>query len=101
MTVMKRALAVVLLAGTSYPAMAGVVAPPAVSTNQSMVEPVDSWRYHRDCRWGGGRWVVDLGAGKLIACRPYRPHGDWRWHREGDREGWYDGRRHAWHNDRW
>ena len=46
-------------------------------------------------------WTVDLGEGRVVACRPVRPHGAWRWHREGEREGWYDNRRRAWHYDKW
>jgi len=74
-------------------------APTADRTN--IVEPVASWRYHRGCGWRGGRWVVDLGAGKIVACRPMRPGRDYSWHREGGREGWWDSRRRAWHNDKW
>ena len=65
------------------------------------VVKIADWRYHRSCGWTGGRWVVDLGAGRIVACRPNRPRGSWRWNREGEREGWYDSRRRAWHNDRW
>ena len=64
-------------------------------------EPVASWRYHRSCGWRDGRWVVDLGGGKLVVCRPNRPGRNWVWFREGNREGWYDRRRKDWHHKNW
>ena len=76
------------------PAHPGSLAP-------TLVEAVASWRYHDNCGWSGGRWVVDLGAGKIVACRPRRPDGDWRWRHEGNHEGWYDRRRSSWHYNKW
>ena len=70
-------------------------------TGSSIVTQVDSYRYSDRCGWSGGRWLLDLGAGRLVTCRPVRPSGDWRWHRDGDREGWYDNRRRSWHYDKW
>jgi hypothetical protein len=67
-----------------------------------MVELAQAWRYHRNCGWRGGRWVIDLGAGRIVACRPNRPRGaDWHWRSEGPRHGWYHRRDRRWHFDRW
>lgn len=67
----------------------------------SLVEPVHAWRYHRNCGWRGGRWVVDLGGGRLVVCRPYRPGRAWVWRDEGPRHGWYHPRDRRWSFDRW
>ncbi len=65
----------------------------------SLVQQTASWRYHRGCSWRDGRWVVDIGAGKIVVCRPNRPSGKyWEWHREGGREGWWDRRHKRWHH---
>lgn len=64
-----------------------------------VVEKVQGWRYHRGCGWDGRRWVVDLGAGRIVVCRPNRPGRGWVWRSDGPRQGWYHpGRRH-WHHD--
>lgn len=63
------------------------------------IEIAHAWRYHRGCSWRDGRWVVDLGAGRLVVCRPHRPRGhDWTWHRDGGHEGWWHRRHHRWHH---
>ena len=48
---------------------------PAIDTiaTERPAELVASWRYHNNCAWQGGRWVVDLGTGRLVICRPNRP----------------------------
>jgi hypothetical protein len=58
-----------------------------------------SWRYDDNCAWRDGRWVVDLGIGRLVLCRPTRPGRDWNWRNDGRRQGWYDRRRNVWHNN--
>jgi hypothetical protein len=97
------ALALLTLAATTMvPGLAG--AAPVVKLDggvPSNVIQVDSWRYSDRCGWSGGRWILDLGQGRLVGCRPVRPSGDWRWNRDGNREGWYDNRRRAWHYDKW
>lgn len=87
------------LIGTAASAMPSVG--PVSEPVTQLVTPVASWRYHNNCGWRDGRWVVDMGAGRFVVCRPNRPGRDYRWHREGERHGWYDSRRRAWHNDRW
>lgn len=82
-------------------ATAAPVAPLAEPTLAPTAEPVASWRYDRRCGWRDGRWVVDLGAGKLVVCRPYRPGRNWVWYKEGTREGWYDRRKKSWHYRNW
>ena len=64
-------------------------------------EAQSSWRYHNRCGWRGGRWVVELGGGGLVLCRPNRPGREWRWHSDGGRHGWYNDRRRRWHHNRW
>ena len=88
------ALATIGLAGLSTSATA-LPLPAAGTAAPSAVEPVAVWRYHAKCGWREGRWVVDLGAGKLVVCRPNRPGKAWVWHKEGNREGWWDRRRKA------
>lgn len=66
-----------------------------------LVQPIASWRYHKNCGWRGGRWVVDLGAGRIIACRPNRPGRDYVWRNEGPRHGWYRPRDRRWYFDKW
>jgi hypothetical protein len=66
-----------------------------------LVQQVASWRYHQNCGWRDGRWVVDLGGARFVACRPNRPSREYSWHREGNREGWYDSRRRSWHYNNW
>ncbi len=70
-------------------------------SSQPAFERVASWRYNNNCGWQGGRWVVDLGAGRLVLCRPNRPGRNYNWRRDGNREGWYDRRARTWHFDRW
>ena len=65
------------------------------------IERVASWRYHDNCGWQGGRWVVDLGAGRLVLCRPIRPDRSYDWRRERNREGWYNRRSRTWYFDKW
>lgn len=67
----------------------------------SIVEQAASWRYHRGCAWRGDRWIVDIGRGKIVTCRPFRPGPGFVWYSEGNRQGWYDKRRRAWHNNNW
>lgn len=102
---MKTTLGLAVLATIGAAALStnatAVPLPAAGNDVTSAVEPVATWRYHRSCGWRGGRWVVDLGGGKLVVCRPNRPGKNWMWHREGNREGWWDRRRKAWHNDKW
>lgn len=85
------------MAGAAVALPAGPAAKPV--TGASLVHETAPWRYHRGCSWRDGRWVVDLGAGKLVVCRPNRPRGgSWMWHREGGREGWWDRRHKRWHH---
>ena len=97
-----------LILGGAFCALSAgaAMAAPVIQTYTStadhpLVQQVRNWRYNERCGWGGGHWTVDLGEGRVVACRPVRPHGAWRWHREGEREGWYDNRRRAWHYDKW
>lgn len=79
-------------------------APTVVATDiapAGVVEKAQSWRYHNDCSWRGGRWVADLGVGRLVICRPHRPGRDYQWRSEGRRQGWYDNRRRSWHHNQW
>lgn len=89
------------VAGLSASAMAVPLADPAAGSRAPLAEPVASWRYNKNCAWNNGRWVVDLGRGKIVVCRPVRPGREWSWHREGNREGWWDRRRHVWHYQKW
>ncbi len=91
-------LGLTLAAGS---AMAAPVVKLGETAGSPLVQNVASWRYHENCGWAGGRWVVDIGAGKIVACRPRRPEGNYRWRREGNHEGWYDNRRRAFHYDKW
>lgn len=92
------ALAVGLGCGSASAAPSAPLADPSVSPT---AEPAASWRYHRNCGWRDGRWVVDIGRGKLVVCRPNRPGRNWVWYKEGNREGWYDRRHKAWHHKNW
>ena len=58
----------------------------------SIVEHAQGWRYHRGCGWNGSRWVVDLGAGRFVICRPNRPGRGWVWRSDGPRQGWWNPR---------
>ena len=84
---------------------AGASALPLVKADQlppdSTVQQIASWRYHQNCGWQSGRWVVDLGAGRIVACRPNRPGRNYGWRNEGARQGWYDGRARSWHYNNW
>lgn len=94
--------AAALLAGVTV-AQAAPLAPgkPAAPDMAPFAQPVASWRYHRNCGWRGGRWVVDLGAGKIVACRPNRPGRDYVWRDEGPRHGWYHRRERRWFFNKW
>lgn len=81
-------------------AQAAPAMPGAGAAARTLVEPAQ-WRYHRKCSWRGGRWIVDLGAGRIVVCRPNRPGRDWIWRDEGPRHGWYHPRRKSWHFRNW
>jgi hypothetical protein len=101
---MKNTILLAAALGLMVPAGSAMAAPVVKFSDaggNSLVQHVASWRYHDNCGWSGGRWVVDLGAGKIVACRPRRPEGNWGWRHEGNHEGWYDKRRSAWHYDKW
>ena len=74
--------------------------PPATHDAYSAIQPVASWQYHRNCGWQGGRYIVDLGVGRIVACRPYRPSREYAWRSADGRDGWYNNRRRAWHDER-
>lgn len=82
-------------AGLASAAQALPVGEPA--QDSTLVQPVASWRYHRNCGWHEGRWTVDLGGGRIVVCRPMRPSRDWVWRDEGPRHGWYHPGRKEWH----
>lgn len=86
-------------AAQAAPVMPGA-APRAMIDGQNTVEQAQ-YRYHRNCGWRGGRWVVDLGAGKLVVCRPNRPGRNYIWREEGKRRGWYNPRQRQWHFHNW
>ncbi len=92
----------VVLGLSASSAFAVPLVPSGVDVPASAAEQAQaSERYHRNCRWRDGRWVVNLGVGRVVLCRPNRPGRDWRWHSDGPRHGWYNDRRRAWHNNRW
>ena len=98
----KLAAALVALAASTITANAAAIPNPHQDgSSNPMFQTVASWRYHDNCSWSGGRWVVGLGGSRVVACRPIRPSRDYEWHREGGREGWYQSREHHWHNDKW
>ncbi len=101
MKILTLAAALPLLGLSAQTTSASPLLPLESHTPSSVIELVASWRYHNNCGWQGGRWVVDLGAGKLVVCRPNRPSRDYNWRREGNREGWYDRRNRGWHFDKW
>lgn len=84
-------------AGTGSPATAGPSIPvPAIAADASLVEKV-----RRDCTWVDNKWTYQRGDKRLV-CRPDRPSGaGWRWHREGNRYGWHNRDRNAWHHNAW
>lgn len=60
-----------------------------------------SYRYHKDCYWTGSGWGYKYG-GKVLVCRPHRPHGGgWYWHSHGGKHGWYHRQHKRWHYDKW
>ena len=101
MKVVAKIVGILALTTTASSAMALPTLSPQDVRTPLGIERVASWRYDDNCGWRGGRWIVDLGTGKLVSCRPRRPDRAYSWHREGGREGWYDGRRRAWHNNNW
>jgi hypothetical protein len=90
-----------LLALSAQSAIALPVPTTDAAATAMPTELVASWRYNNNCAWQGGRWVVDLGAGRLVLCRPNRPSRDYAWRNEGSRQGWYDRRNRAWHYNNW
>lgn len=63
---------------------------------ESMIE-----KARNDCRWVDNKWTYQRGDKRLV-CRPNRPSGNgWRWHREGQRFGWYQPNRRTWHYNAW
>lgn len=79
------------------PASAAPVAQfPAAISEQPFVE-----RARSDCRWVDNKWTYQKGDKRWV-CRPDRPQGrGWSWHREGQRFGWYQRERRAWHHNAW
>ena len=72
---------------------------PRAQPDVSLVEQAQAFR--RDCVWINNGWRYKRGA-SYVVCRPNRPSGrGWVWHREGDRYGWWDPRRRAWHHRDW
>ena len=74
---------------------------PDVREAATLAQPIASWRYHQRCGWRGGRWVIDLGAGRIVACRPNRPGRDYIWRDAGPRQGWCRPRDRRWYFNRW
>ncbi len=69
---------------------------PVTDAPASIVEKARS-----DCRWVDNKWTYQRGD-KRLECRPNRPSGrGWSWHREGNRFGWYNPTRKAWHFNAW
>ena len=102
---MKRALIAASLGILGFSA-SGASALPAMGVpdkpeTRSQVEPVASWRYHRNCGWNSGRWIVDLGGGRIVDCRPMRPGRDYVWRDEGSHHGWWHSRERRWHFNNW
>ncbi len=95
------AAAALLVSATAGQAAPTTIGTPAASAAAPLTQTVASWRYHRNCSWRSGRWVVDLGVGKIIACRPNRPGRDYVWRDEGPRRGWYRPRDRRWYFNRW
>lgn len=53
--------------------------------------------YRRDCYWTGTGWGYKYG-GKVLVCKPHRPHGaGWYWYSSGGKAGWYH-KKHGWHH---
>jgi hypothetical protein len=90
-----------LACGFSTAAMALPASKAIGTAPDSAVQQVASWQYHQNCGWRNGRWVVDLGGARIVSCRPNRPSRDFTWHREGNREGWYNSHNRAWHYNSW
>jgi hypothetical protein len=88
-----------ILGVTGTVATAVPVFPPHGLPIDGRLQPVASWRYHDNCAWRDGRYIVDLGIGRVVLCRPTRPGRDWNWRNDGRRQGWYDRRRNVWHEN--
>ena len=97
MTLKTRAALATALGAALWAAPAVAFQAPAAPTTGDLATPVASWRYAANCGWRGNRWVLDLGNGRVSACRPNRPGRNYVWHRDGGREGWYDRRQRDWH----
>lgn len=93
--------AALLASATAAQAAPVALEKPAAPAAAPLAQQVASWRYHERYGWRGGRWVVDLGAGRIVACRPHRPGRDYVWRNEGPRHGWYHRRERRWFFDRW
>ena len=94
--------ALILVSLTSAITASAASAVPVVGVGaldqSTLVQPVASWQYHRNCGWQGGRYIVDLGAGRIVSCRPNRPSREYSWRSFEGREGWYSNRRKTWHD---
>lgn len=98
---MKLALSAAALSLAALATPATAAPPMGKIGSEGLAVPVASWQYHANCGWRNGKWVVDLGAGKIVICRPNRPSRDYIWYKSGSREGWYDRRKKSWHNKDW
>jgi hypothetical protein len=77
---------------------AASAAPAGLATGAPLVPVAESVR--SDCSWINGGWFYRNGS-RFVVCRPDRPGRGYNWHREGNRFGWYDGRRREWHHRNW
>ncbi len=72
------------------------------AAGESLIEVAQGWKYQRNCVWVNNGWGHRDRYGKVLVCRPYKPYGrGWVWHKEGNREGWHNTQRKAWHNNKW
>jgi hypothetical protein len=89
------ASALLASAGISTSASAAPVGLATGATPAPVVETIRA-----DCSWINGGWFYRNGT-RFVVCRPDRPGNGYSWRREGNRFGWYDGRRKSWHHRNW
>ena len=92
------AAAALAASAAALPASAAPPVPASPTADAaSAVIQAQGYRYRRDCYWTGSGWGYK-NHGKVLVCRPYKPHGaGWYWYSHGGKYGWYH-KKHGWHH---
>ena len=92
------------LLSTAFILASGLALTPAsaapIGVNAQQLPASNVLQVRADCSWVNGGWFYRNGA-RFVVCRPDSPGRGYRWHREGNRFGWYNSSRREFHHRNW